>query len=145
MRLDLCVYNSRDIIRNFWVIKITFHFPPLHTHVRRSGLGPTLSMESCVTLGKLPPQELFVHISYPFVKNSIQSFHVDIRLSLCWECSFLSTINVAASSGLSFFSDLVYGIPLKYLVFKRSNKSDLPYGCSDCVLMRMVGPTQNYF
>ena len=98
-----------------------------------------------MTLGKLPPRELFVHISYPFVENGIQSFHVDFRLSLCWECSFLSTINVAASSGLSFFSDLVYGILLKYLVFKRSNKSDLPYGCSDCVLMRMVGPTQNYF
>ena len=97
MRLDLYVYKGRDIPRNFWIIKITFHSPPLHTHVRRSGLGPTLSMESCVTLGKLPPRELFVHISYPFVENGIQSFHVDFRLSLCWECSSLSTINIANS------------------------------------------------
>ena len=59
MRLDLCVYKGRDKPRNFWVIKITFHSPPLHTHVRRSGLGPTLSMKSCVTLCKLPPRELF--------------------------------------------------------------------------------------
>ena len=50
-----------------------------------------------MTLGKLPPWDLFVHISYPFVKNGIQSFPVDFRLSLCWECSSLSTINIANS------------------------------------------------
>ena len=143
MILDLCVYKGRDKPRNLWVIKITFHSPPSQSHVRRSGLGPTLSTENYVTLGKLPPRDLFVHISYPFVKNDIQSFHVDFRLSLCWECSSLSTINIAVSSGLSLFSDLVCDILLKYLVFKRSNKSDLPYGSGNCVLMRMVSPTHN--
>ena len=109
-------------------------------------LASTLSTESCATLGKLPPWELFIHISHLLVKNCIQSFHVDFRLSLCWECSSLSTINIANSVFRSLiFSNLFCGILLKYLVLKKSNKSNLPSGSGNYVLMRMVSSTQNYF